>query len=140
MRLAERREGGREEKTKSNCSKFMDRVTAMKTPRQQIQVNLEFMFIVESTEDPAYRAVSMLLSELKIGDEEDESRLFPTWAEKNGSLARLWVKLSGKTIKLDDVTFHQCVNLTRFNSEKTVSFVPPDGEFELMKDLFLGHC
>ncbi|RXH93316.1 hypothetical protein DVH24_013892 [Malus domestica] len=144
MRLAERREGGREEKTKSNCSKFMDRVTAMKTPRQQIQVNLgkftslygvplEFMFIVESTEDPAYRAVSMLLSELKIGDEEDESRLFPTWAEKNGSLARLWVKLSGKSIKLDDVTFHQCVNLTRFNSEKTVSFVPPDGEFELMK-------
>ncbi|XP_015959058.1 AP-2 complex subunit mu [Arachis duranensis] len=39
----------------------------------------------------------------------------------------------GKTIELDDVTFHQCVNLTRFNSEKTVSFVPPDGEFELMK-------
>ncbi|KAF4358021.1 hypothetical protein F8388_008529 [Cannabis sativa] len=41
--------------------------------------------------------------------------------------------LIGKTIELDDVTFHQCVNLTRFNSEKTVSFVPPDGEFELMK-------
>ncbi|KAJ9537059.1 hypothetical protein OSB04_029792 [Centaurea solstitialis] len=40
---------------------------------------------------------------------------------------------SGKSIELDDVTFHQCVNLTRFNSEKTVSFVPPDGEFELMK-------
>jgi hypothetical protein len=30
---------------------------------------------------------------------------------------------SGKTIELDDVTFHQCVNLTRFNTEKTVSFV-----------------
>ncbi|KAK9085783.1 hypothetical protein Sjap_026194 [Stephania japonica] len=27
---------------------------------------------------------------------------------------------SGKTIELDDVTFHQCVDLTRFNSEKTV--------------------
>lgn len=40
---------------------------------------------------------------------------------------------SGKTIELDDVVFHQCVNLTRFNAEKTVSFVPPDGEFELMK-------
>ncbi|KAJ6852143.1 putative AP-2 complex subunit mu [Iris pallida] len=25
---------------------------------------------------------------------------------------------SGKTIELDDVTFHQCVNLTRFNSER----------------------
>ncbi|KAK8639989.1 hypothetical protein V6N13_138355 [Hibiscus sabdariffa] len=43
------------------------------------------------------------------------------------------LKVGGKTIELDDVTFHQCVNLTRFNSEKTVSFVPPDGEFELMK-------
>ncbi|CAI5487540.1 unnamed protein product [Closterium sp. NIES-64] len=40
---------------------------------------------------------------------------------------------SGKTIELDDVVFHQCVNLARFNTEKTVSFVPPDGEFELMK-------
>jgi len=34
---------------------------------------------------------------------------------------------------LQDVTFHQCVNLGRFNTEKVVSFVPPDGEFELMK-------
>jgi hypothetical protein len=40
---------------------------------------------------------------------------------------------NGKIIDLDDVTFHQCVNLTRFNIEKTLSFVPPDGEFELMK-------
>lgn len=34
---------------------------------------------------------------------------------------------------MQDVTFHQCVNLGRFNTEKVVSFVPPDGEFELMK-------
>lgn len=27
---------------------------------------LEFLFVVESTEDPAYRAVSMLISELKV--------------------------------------------------------------------------
>ncbi len=40
---------------------------------------------------------------------------------------------SGKTIELDDVTFHQCVNLTRFNTEKTLSFVPLYGKFELMK-------
>ncbi|MBA0584261.1 hypothetical protein Gorai_015083, partial [Gossypium raimondii] len=44
---------------------------------------------------------------------------------------------SGKTIKLDNVTFHQYVNLTRFKSEKTVSFVPPDGDFELMKFVIL---
>ena len=34
---------------------------------------------------------------------------------------------------LQDVTFHPCVNLGRFNAEKVVSFVPPDGEIELMK-------
>ncbi|KAK9805823.1 hypothetical protein WJX73_004276 [Symbiochloris irregularis] len=42
------------------------------------------------------------------------------------------VKL-GLNEALEDVTFHQCVNLGRFNTEKVVSFVPPDGEFELMK-------
>ena len=31
------------------------------------------------------------------------------------------------------MTFHQAVNLGRYNAEKVVSFVPPDGEFELMK-------
>lgn len=29
---------------------------------------------------------------------------------------------------MQDVTFHQCVNLGRFNAEKVVGFVPPDGE------------
>ena len=36
-------------------------------------------------------------------------------------------------IDLDDCTFHQCVNLSKFASDKTVSFIPPDGEFELMR-------
>ncbi|KAK8516254.1 hypothetical protein V6N12_068864 [Hibiscus sabdariffa] len=53
--------------------------------------------------------------------------------EKESQIKSRPTKSSSKTIELDDVTFHQCVNLTRFNSEKTVSFVPPDGEFELMK-------
>ncbi|KAL6074231.1 AP-1 adaptor complex mu subunit Apm1 [Balamuthia mandrillaris] len=35
-------------------------------------------------------------------------------------------------IELEGVTFHQCVGLTRFESDRTISFVPPDGEFELM--------
>ena len=49
------------------------------------------------------------------------------------ALTQLPLACSGKSIELDDVTFHQCVNLSRFASDKTVSFVPPDGEFELMK-------
>jgi len=41
---------------------------------------------------------------------------------------------------VQDVTFHPCVNLGRFNAEKVVSFVPPDGEFELMKYRCTGGC
>ena len=31
-----------------------------------------------------------------------------------------------------DIKFHQCVRLTRFENDRTISFIPPDGEFELM--------
>lgn len=36
-------------------------------------------------------------------------------------------------IAIDDLTFHQCVRLGKFDSTRSISFVPPDGEFELMK-------
>ena len=38
----------------------------------------------------------------------------------------------GKAIELEDVKFHQCVRLARFENDRTISFIPPDGEFELM--------
>jgi len=38
-----------------------------------------------------------------------------------------------KAIDIDDVTFHQCVKLGKFDNDRTISFIPPDGEFELMK-------
>jgi AP-2 complex subunit mu-1 len=39
----------------------------------------------------------------------------------------------GAGIEIDDITFHQCVKLGRFDADRTISFVPPDGEFELMR-------
>jgi AP-1 complex subunit mu len=38
----------------------------------------------------------------------------------------------GKAIEMEDVRFHQCVRLARFENDRTISFIPPDGEFELM--------
>jgi AP-1 complex subunit mu len=38
----------------------------------------------------------------------------------------------GKAIEMEDVNFHQCVRLSRFDNDRTISFIPPDGEFELM--------
>ncbi len=36
-------------------------------------------------------------------------------------------------VELDDCRFHQCVSLANFDADRTISFVPPDGEFELMR-------
>ncbi|KAG9510145.1 AP-1 complex subunit mu-1, partial [Fragariocoptes setiger] len=37
-----------------------------------------------------------------------------------------------KSVELEDVKFHQCVRLSRFENDRTISFIPPNGEFELM--------
>ena len=33
---------------------------------------------------------------------------------------------------MEDVKFHQCVRLDDFVADRTISFIPPDGSFELM--------
>uniref|UniRef100_A0A8C9T4Y7 AP-1 complex subunit mu-2 n=1 Tax=Scleropages formosus TaxID=113540 RepID=A0A8C9T4Y7_SCLFO len=38
----------------------------------------------------------------------------------------------GKSVAMEDVKFHQCVRLSRFENDRTISFIPPDGESELM--------
>ncbi|MBN3276145.1 AP1M1 protein, partial [Polyodon spathula] len=38
----------------------------------------------------------------------------------------------GKAVELEDVKFHQCVRLSRFENDRTISFIPPDGDCELM--------
>jgi len=47
--------------------------------------------------------------------------------QRSGARAR------GAGIAIDDCTFHQCVSLAKWDTERTISFIPPDGEFELMK-------
>ena len=46
-------------------------------------------------------------------------------SERNGKL-----KLG---VEIDDCTFHRCVRLGKFDADRTITFIPPDGEFDLMK-------
>ncbi|KAJ3918901.1 Mu homology domain-containing protein [Lentinula edodes] len=39
----------------------------------------------------------------------------------------------GDAVELDDCQFHQCVRLNDFDADRSISFIPPDGEFELMR-------
>jgi AP-2 complex subunit mu-1 len=40
---------------------------------------------------------------------------------------------SKSSIAIDDCQFHQCVKLSKFETEHAISFIPPDGECELMR-------
>ncbi|KAH3664086.1 hypothetical protein OGAPHI_004800 [Ogataea philodendri] len=44
-----------------------------------------------------------------------------------------------KGIEVEDVKFHQCVRLSKFEADKMVSFIPPDGEFDLMSYRVHSH-
>lgn len=37
-----------------------------------------------------------------------------------------------KAVDLEDMKFHQCVRLASFERDRTISFIPPDGAFDLM--------
>ncbi|KAM9922533.1 hypothetical protein OXX59_005763 [Metschnikowia pulcherrima] len=58
---------------------------------------------------------------------------------------------SSKKIEMEDIKFHQCVRLSKFENERIITFIPPDGEFTvmsyrlssaqfLMKPLILVNC
>lgn len=36
-------------------------------------------------------------------------------------------------VAIDDCQFHQCVKLNKYSTDQAISFVPPDGEFVLMR-------
>ncbi|GAM90906.1 hypothetical protein ANO11243_089520 [Dothideomycetidae sp. 11243] len=42
-------------------------------------------------------------------------------------------KAAAGSVTLEDCQFHQCVKLTKFDTDRTISFIPPDGSFELMR-------
>ena len=42
------------------------------------------------------------------------------------------VTTADRGITIDDMKFHQCVRLSRYNKEGSITFIPPDGPFELM--------
>uniref|UniRef100_A0A5K3FTQ1 MHD domain-containing protein n=1 Tax=Mesocestoides corti TaxID=53468 RepID=A0A5K3FTQ1_MESCO len=36
-------------------------------------------------------------------------------------------------VAIDDCQFHQCVKLNKYSTDQAISFIPPDGEFILMR-------
>jgi AP-2 complex subunit mu-1 len=59
--------------------------------------------------------------------------------EKESSGAKASSDDKRRAVEIDDCTFHRCVRLGKFDSDRTITFVPPDGEFELMKYRVTGN-
>lgn len=51
--------------------------------------------------------------------------------KEGGGAAQAVVQNQG--VEIDDCTFHRCVRLGKFDAERTITFIPPDGQFELMR-------
>lgn len=62
------------------------------------------------------------MPELKLG--LNDKMMFDATGRNPGS--------KGKAVEMEDIKFHQCVRLARFETDRTISFIPPDGEFDLM--------
>jgi|TARA_B110001450_G_C17611039_1_gene477283 AP-2 complex subunit mu-1 len=52
--------------------------------------------------------------------------------ESNNGQAADAEKTQQKGIQIDDIKFHQCVKLARFDRDRSITFIPPDGVFEVM--------
>lgn len=66
------------------------------------------------------------MPELKLG--LNDKLLFEATGRRTGGRG----PSKGKAVEMEDIKFHQCVRLARFENDRTISFIPPDGEFELM--------
>lgn len=64
------------------------------------------------------------------GDMAGDNSLSSMDGPRPGSKA---TKAAAGSVTLEDCQFHQCVRLGRFDADRIISFVPPDGEFELMR-------
>ncbi len=48
-------------------------------------------------------------------------------------------KKAEKAVMFKDLKFHRCVKLNKFNKQRAITFIPPDGEFTLMNYLISNN-
>ena len=54
------------------------------------------------------------------------------WLDVIENVDELISRDTSNCIEMDDLKFHQCVNKKKYENERIIEFIPPDGQFELM--------
>ena len=128
--------------TQSNKKKIQNTITKVisneitRNPNIKYKINQVFLEVVEKLNSVISHKGEMLRSEV-IGQINMKTLLSGMPVVKLGLNDKLFYKMSGKyingkTIEMDDFKFHNCVNMNKFEDERTIEFTPPDGNFILM--------
>jgi AP-3 complex subunit mu len=86
----------------------------------QNEIYLDIVEEIDATLDRSGQVISLEVSGSIIGN----SRL--------SGMPDLSLQFTDPMV-IDDCSFHPCVRYNRYDRDKVVSFVPPDGQFELMR-------
>lgn len=107
-----------------------------RTPGISYKINQAFLDVVEKVNSLISHKGEMLRSEI-VGQINMKALLSGMPLLKLGLNDKIFYQVSGrttssKTIEMDDLKFHNCVNMNKFETERIIEFTPPDGSFTLM--------
>ncbi len=111
-------------------------VVSWRTDGVKHQKNEIFLDVVEKLNILISNNGNVLRSEI-LGTVSMRSSLSGMPDSKLGLNDKTLFEMTGKQsrnklIELEDIKFHQCVRLNKFDTERLITFIPPDGEFDLM--------
>ncbi|XP_025920535.1 AP-1 complex subunit mu-2, partial [Apteryx rowi] len=128
-------EGNKLDTGKSRVPTTVTNAVSWRSEGIKYKKNEVFIDVIESVNLLVSANGSVLLSEV-VGTIKLKVFLSGMPELRLGLNDRVLFELTGrgknKSVELEDVKFHQCVRLSRFDNDRTISFVPPDGDFELM--------
>ena len=130
-------------KTESNKLKNVKNLTSdvyinqvSRAPGIVYKTNQAFLDVIEKVNSLISHKGEMLRSEI-VGQINMKALLSGMPNLKLGLNDKIFYEVSGrttssKTIEMDDLKFHNCVNMNKFETERIIEFIPPDGQFTLM--------
>ncbi|KAK7800473.1 hypothetical protein U0070_024253, partial [Myodes glareolus] len=128
-------QGNKLETGKSRVPSTVTNAVSWRSEGIKYKKNEVFIDVIESVNLLVNANGSVLLSEI-VGTIKLKVFLSGMPELRLGLNDRVLFELTGrsknKSVELEDVKFHQCVRLSRFDNDRTISFIPPDGDFELM--------
>ncbi|XP_067992766.1 LOW QUALITY PROTEIN: AP-1 complex subunit mu-2-like [Melanerpes formicivorus] len=128
-------EGNKLESGRSRVPTTVTNAVSWRSEGLRYKKNEVFIDVIEAVNLLVSASGSVLLSEV-VGTIRLKVFLSGMPELRLGLNDRVLFELTGrgknKSVELEDVKFHHCVRLSRFDSDRTIAFIPPDGDFELM--------